>query len=190
VPPSGLFRASGFGFLSDLGFRVSDFGLSRLQVGAPAEIQFVNRPTASASARNAPLATRRRLPDTAPVQPTLAQLTDRLIESYTKLGGINHVDGKNLPSKQAIAALARDLLCLLFPGFFEEKLQHSSELKANTEKLLGHVRAALEAEIAKALEYNPPAGLVACSPSASKPYHLVLFPRSLEARAQRQRCQR
>jgi serine O-acetyltransferase len=93
------------------------------------------------------------------VQPTIAQLTDRLVDSYTKLGGINHVDGKNLPSKLAIAAITMDLLCLLFPGFFEEQLQHSSELKANTEALLNSVRASLEAEIAKALDYNRPAGL-------------------------------
>jgi serine O-acetyltransferase len=93
------------------------------------------------------------------VQATIAQLTGRLVDSYTRLGGINHVDGKNLPSKQAIAALTLDLLCLLFPGFFEEQLQHSSELRANTELLLNSVRASLEPEMAKALEYNPPPGL-------------------------------
>ena len=92
------------------------------------------------------------------MQPTIAQLTDRLVDSYTKLGGINHVEGKNLPSKCAIAAITCDLLSLLFPGFFEEKLLRSSEIKANTEKLLNSVRASLEAEITKALQYNPPAG--------------------------------
>ncbi|MEY4386765.1 MAG: hypothetical protein RLY20_2048 [Verrucomicrobiota bacterium] len=92
------------------------------------------------------------------MQPTIAQLAEKLVESYTKLGGINHVDGKNLPSKKAVAAITCDLLCLLFPGFFEEQLLHSSELKANAENLLSSVRARLETEIAKALEYNPPAG--------------------------------
>ena len=93
------------------------------------------------------------------MQPTIAQMTDRLVDSYQKLGGINHVDGKNLPSKQAVAALTLDLLCLLFPGFFEEQLQHSSALKTNTEKLLNSVRTNLEAEITKALEYNPPSNM-------------------------------
>ena len=91
------------------------------------------------------------------MQPTIAQLTDRLVDSYTKLGGINHVDGKNLPSKQRVADLTTNLLCLLFPGFFEEQLQHSSGLKPNTEKLLNTVRASLETEITKALEHSPPA---------------------------------
>jgi len=44
-------------------------------------------------------------------------------------GGINHLDGKNLPSKQAITSITKNLLRLLFPGFFDEKLIHSSEIK-------------------------------------------------------------
>ena len=34
---------------------------------------------------------------------TVTQLTDRLMASYARAGGINHLDGKNLPSKRAIA---------------------------------------------------------------------------------------
>jgi serine O-acetyltransferase len=89
----------------------------------------------------------------------MPQIADDLVDSYTKLGGINHVDGKNLPSKSAVAAITEQLLCLLFPGFFEGQLRHSSELRDSTEKLLGIVHAGLEAEITKALEYNPPSGL-------------------------------
>jgi len=60
------------------------------------------------------------------VNVTVTQLTDQLIASYARLGGINHLDGKNLPSKTAIASIAVDLLRLLFPGFFDEKPMHSS----------------------------------------------------------------
>ncbi len=93
------------------------------------------------------------------MQPNLDQLTDRLVDSYLKLGGINHLDGKNLPSKQRMAALTVDLLRLLFPGFFDETLTHSSELEANTAALLKIISHGLEQEITKALDYNPPAGL-------------------------------
>jgi serine O-acetyltransferase len=48
---------------------------------------------------------------------TVAQLTERLLGSYERAGGTNHVDGKNLPSKHAVAGIATDLLRLLFPGF-------------------------------------------------------------------------
>jgi serine O-acetyltransferase len=90
---------------------------------------------------------------------TAAELTYRLLASYDRAGGINHVDGKNLPSKRGIADITVDLLRLLFPGFFDEKPIHSSEIGAVTTALLDNVLGRLENEIRKSLEYTPPAGL-------------------------------
>jgi serine O-acetyltransferase len=91
---------------------------------------------------------------------TLDELTDSLIASYACTGGINHIDGKNLPSKQAITEITIDLLRLLFPGFFDEKLLRASDLHSGTLALLASVASRLDSEISKSLEYNPPAGLV------------------------------
>ncbi|HTL15763.1 MAG TPA: serine O-acetyltransferase [Patescibacteria group bacterium] len=96
------------------------------------------------------------LRNTLRVQLTVNQLTELLLSSYRENGGINHLDGKNLPSKRAIALITMDLLRLLFPGFFDEKLIHSSELKTETNDLVQEVLSSLEAEVAKSLEYNPP----------------------------------
>jgi serine O-acetyltransferase len=92
------------------------------------------------------------------VPPTPAELAEHLMESYACAGGINHVDGKNLPSKHAIADITADLLRLLFPGFFDETPIHSSEIDAVTTALLESVLERLENEIGKSLEYAPPAG--------------------------------
>ncbi len=89
----------------------------------------------------------------------MTKLTNDLIASYAKAGGINHLDGKNLPSKRVVTALTCDLLRLLFPGFFDEKLIHSSEIKVETAALLDSLIGTLEDEIRKALEYQTPAGL-------------------------------
>jgi serine O-acetyltransferase len=89
----------------------------------------------------------------------VTKLTNELIASYARVGGINHLDGKNLPSKRAIVAITQDLLRLLFPGFFDEKLIHSSELKVETVALLDAIFGKLEDEIRKSLEYNPPPDL-------------------------------
>ena len=105
------------------------------------------------------LAFRFRLRNTLNVQITVTQLTERLISSYARVGGINHLDGKNLPSKTGITGITVDLLRLLFPGFFDEKTIHSSELKVEMVSLVDSVLGRLEDEIAKALEYSPPAGL-------------------------------
>jgi serine O-acetyltransferase len=91
-----------------------------------------------------------------PVNPQADQLTDALMASYARIGGINHLDGKNLPSKTAVAAITCDLLRLLFPGFFEDQLIHSSELMAETSNLLEAVRRRIEEEVCKSLEYRPP----------------------------------
>jgi serine O-acetyltransferase len=96
-----------------------------------------------------------KLPDNPAVQPTVTQLTDRLVASYARVGGINHLDGKNLPSKHAIAHITIDLLRLLFPGFFHDQPIHSSEIKVVTAALLDVVLGRLEDEIYKSLEYSP-----------------------------------
>jgi serine O-acetyltransferase len=90
---------------------------------------------------------------------TVTQLTNELVASYARLGGINHLDGKNLPSKRAVTAITQDLLRLLFPGFFDEKLIHSSEIKTKTAALLDAVRGQLEDELRKSLEFHPPENL-------------------------------
>ncbi len=93
------------------------------------------------------------------MQLSISQLTDRLAASYAELGGINHLEGKNLPSKRAVALIAMNLLRLLFPGFFDEKPVHSSRIKQETSALVEAVLLSLEGEIRKSLEYHPPANL-------------------------------
>ena len=90
---------------------------------------------------------------------TVTRLTNQLVASYAQAGGINHLDGKNLPSKRAITAITQDLLRLLFPGFFDEKLIHSSEIKTETAALLDSVLGRLTDEVRKSLEYHPPSDL-------------------------------
>lgn len=83
----------------------------------------------------------------------MTQLTERLVASYARVGGINRLDEKNLPSKSAITLITEDLLRLLFPGFFTEKPIHSYEIKMETANLMDIVQGRLEDEIAKSLEY-------------------------------------
>ena len=90
------------------------------------------------------------------MEPTVTQLTEKLVASYAQVGGINHLDGKNLPSKRLVTELTKDLLRLLFPGFFDDQLIHSSEIKVETAARLDSILGPLEDEIRKSLEYNPP----------------------------------
>ena len=112
-----------------------------------------------------PLDLKAHLHDTPAVE-TVTQLTNQIIASYARLGGINHLDGKNMPSKTAVTDIACSLLRLLFPGVFDEKLIHSSEIKVETAALLDSILGRLEDEIRKSLEYQPPEGLAKADVSA------------------------
>jgi serine O-acetyltransferase len=78
-----------------------------------------------------------------------------LMESYRRIGNINHLEGKNLPSKRAVGTIARDLLRLLFPGFFGERLPHADELEGEVAALLHSVCQRLRDEISKSLRRSP-----------------------------------
>ena len=86
----------------------------------------------------------------------ITDLTDQLIASYATVGGINHLDGSNLPSRRGIVGITTDLLRLLFPGFFDDKVTHSSEIKMETALLMDSVAGRLEDEILKSIEADPP----------------------------------
>jgi len=101
------------------------------------------------------------LTDTPAVSASITELTNGLISSYAKVGGINHLDGGNLPSKFAIATITTDLLRLLLPGFFDEKPVQTSELKVEISMLMDSVSGRLEDEITKSIEYKPPGGQTA-----------------------------
>jgi serine O-acetyltransferase len=85
---------------------------------------------------------------------TVTQLTEQMIASYARVGGINRLDETNLPSKSAITQITEDLLRLLFPGFFTENPIHSYEIKMETANLMDAVKGRLEDEIYKSRLYS------------------------------------
>jgi len=98
------------------------------------------------------------------VSESITKLTNDLIASYAKVGGINHLDGGNLPSRFAIATITTDLLRLLLPGFFDDKPIQTAELKVDIAMLMDSVSGRLEDEITKSIEYKPPGGKTADLP--------------------------
>ena len=79
------------------------------------------------------------------------EIVSALIASYHEIGGINHVDCGNLPSKRAVASLCEDLLHLLFPGFFADEALSSDELQMMTNELVASVRQHLSVEVRRSL---------------------------------------
>lgn len=68
-----------------------------------------------------------------------------ILDSYREIGGINHLDRTNLPSKHSIAHLCEDLLHLLFPGFYSEEGVSSDELAEAAAEIVDQIGDRLEA---------------------------------------------
>jgi len=86
----------------------------------------------------------------------LDKITDAILASYETGGGINNIDGSNLPSKRAIATICEDLLQLLFPGFHDQEPIHSNHLRRATSYRVQSIADRLEEEICKSLRLESP----------------------------------
>jgi len=80
-------------------------------------------------------------------------LKQALLDSYASAGGINHIDGANLPSQDRVNELARDCMHLLFPGFFEDSGLTQSDASAWLGRLLAKIEKRMTVEIEKCLNF-------------------------------------
>ena len=84
------------------------------------------------------------------------QLTENLLASYGREGGINHLEGHALPSRDAVIDIVRHIEALLFPGFFRDEHLTRSNLRYLTGSRLVSVYEDLVAEIEKELRFTSP----------------------------------
>ena len=83
----------------------------------------------------------------------LDPIKDALLASYEQHGGINHLDGVNLPSQDSIQRLASDYMHLMFPGFFEATALTKKDVPAHVDKLLEALQRRLITEVEKSLRF-------------------------------------
>ena len=83
----------------------------------------------------------------------LDAIKQALLDSYRSHGGINHLDGVNLPSQQSVNQLCVDCMHLLFPGYFEESPLTQRDVPALVDRLLARIDKRLGAEIEKCLRF-------------------------------------
>jgi serine O-acetyltransferase len=76
-----------------------------------------------------------------------------LLASYETDGGINHLDGVNLPSQESVNEIARDCMHLLFPGYFEETRLEKKDVPKLVDTMLTRIGKRLVIEIEKSLRF-------------------------------------
>jgi serine O-acetyltransferase len=89
-----------------------------------------------------------------PKEQDFMRLLSKLTSTYAKLGGINHIDGKNLPSRQAIMEIFNLFLKIIFPGYFDKKEVTQSNINFYAGDLLDTIYKRLSKETFKAICYN------------------------------------
>jgi serine O-acetyltransferase len=86
----------------------------------------------------------------------LSKITEQVLTSYRTGGGMNNIDGSNLPSKRAIATICEDLLQLVFPGFHDQEPIHSTHLRRVTSHRIYSIAERLKEEVCKSLRLREP----------------------------------
>ncbi len=117
-------------------------------------------------------------------------IVEALLESYRDVGGINHIDSSNLPSKRAVGDICEELLRLAFPGFHDAQALDSSELALVTTRRVAELIPELQPEIARSLrfkdenpkdDYFPEAKVIVCDFLARLPEVRRLLRTDVEA---------
>src|SRR5215217_540962 len=96
------------------------------------------------------------MPQMQPMEKDLSKITEQILSSYKTGGGINNIDGSNLPSKRALASICEDLLQLLFPGFHDQEPIHSVHLRRVTAHRIYTIAERLKEEVCKSLRLAEP----------------------------------
>jgi serine O-acetyltransferase len=83
----------------------------------------------------------------------LPNLVDHMMINYKKFGGMDHLEGRDLPSKKVVIEVLEDLFTVLFPGYLGKEEITKANVKYHLGKTLTSVYARLTDEIEKSLKY-------------------------------------
>jgi len=84
----------------------------------------------------------------------LEKAVERLLESYSRDGGVNHTGGPNLPSREAVVRALADLQTLIFPGFREDEDIDDANIGFVAGELAHRAAKVLVREATRSLEYK------------------------------------
>jgi serine O-acetyltransferase len=87
------------------------------------------------------------------VEDGLPKLVEDIMDNYEEHGGINHIEGKDLPSKQIITEVLEDLLSIIFPGYFGKEVITKSNIRYFLGNKINSTYLLLVKEIEKSLKY-------------------------------------
>lgn len=86
--------------------------------------------------------------------PRFEAAVEGLLDSYESIGGINHIEGHNLPSLSQVVEVLRQLETVLFPGYFERMRIGKRNVRYLIGERCARIHDCLVDEVAKSLEHT------------------------------------
>ncbi|MDR0461527.1 MAG: serine O-acetyltransferase [Nitrososphaerota archaeon] len=88
------------------------------------------------------------------VEEGLPNLVDKILVNYNAFGGMDHLEGKDLPSKKIVIEVLEDLFTVLFPGYLgETDIISKANIKYQLGAKLNTIYTRLTIEVEKSLKY-------------------------------------
>jgi len=95
----------------------------------------------------------RRIVDQNWSEKELPLLVDKIMNNYEIHGGMDHLGGKDLPSKEVNIEVLQDLLSIFFPGYLGKNEITKTNIRYFLGNTLASVQTRLTAEVEKSLKY-------------------------------------
>ena len=87
------------------------------------------------------------------VEKGLPKLVDEMIVNYEEFGGMDHLAGRDLPSKEEVVKVLEDLFSILFPGYLGKEEVTKANIRYYLGAKLNSVYVRLTGEVEKSLKY-------------------------------------
>lgn len=87
------------------------------------------------------------------VEKGLPKLVDDIMVNYQTFGGMDHLEGRDLPSKKVVIEVLEDLFTILFPGYLGKVEITKANIKYHLGTTLTSVYTRLTSEVEKSLKY-------------------------------------
>ena len=83
----------------------------------------------------------------------LPALVEKIMKNYETYGGMDHLEGKDLPSKKVVIEVLEDLLAIFFPGYLGKTEVTKANIRYSLGNTLTSVQTRLTGEVEKSLKY-------------------------------------
>jgi len=83
----------------------------------------------------------------------LSEISEKIVETYEQQGGINRIDGVNLPAAEPVVDILERFLQILFPGYFGERVPARSNILFFVQSAIDTLFLKLLDEFKRACQY-------------------------------------